>query len=471
MMKKPVIGFLPLYVELYDLTTPEIRPSIDAFHEKAVRRLKENGLEVVDTPVCRLKKEFEAAIKSFEENQADAIVTLHLAYSPSLESENALRKTDLPILILDTTPDYIYDQGTNENALMLNHGIHGVQDMCNLLTRNRKSFRIFAGHMEYSNVIERVAQAARAAMMAKKIKQARVGLVGGAFRGMGDFQIDLAELQKDLGIRVIPYDFEEGARRIAGITDADIQREFEADREKFEISRELAKETYQRSTRTCLAIRKWEQEEKLTAFSINFLETEGSPAGLPVMPFTECCKAMERGTGYAGEGDVLTAAFAGALLQGVKEATFTEMFCPNWRDGSVFLSHMGEFNYRVADGKPILQEKPFPYTSAENPTAAYQTMKPGRAVLANLAPFGGGSYRMTLASGEMLKIEGPNTMKNMVNGWFRPDLPLETFLEQFSQNGATHHSVLVYGDELESLEHMAYFLGVEKRILTGTFCA
>ena len=50
-MKKPLIGFLPLYVELYDLTTPEIRPDIDAFHEEVVKRLQEKGLEVINVPV------------------------------------------------------------------------------------------------------------------------------------------------------------------------------------------------------------------------------------------------------------------------------------------------------------------------------------------------------------------------------------------------------------------------------------
>ena len=72
----------------------------------------------------------------------------------------------------------------------------------------------------------------------------------------------------------------------------------------------------------------------------------------------------------------------------------------------MFLSHMGEFNCSVADGKPVLEEKPFPFTSAENPTVAYRSLKPGRAVFVNLAPFGTESTRMILAEGEMQKVEG-----------------------------------------------------------------
>lgn len=465
-MKKPLIGFLPLYVELYDLTTPEIRPDIDAFHEEVVKRLQEKGLEVINVPVCRLASEFASAVQKFKEQDVDAVVTLHLAYSPSLESEKALASVEVPIIILDTTPAYVYDQNTDDDALMKNHGIHGVQDMCNLLVRNKKIFKIFAGHIDHSDVLDKVAQAARTAMMVHTMKHSRVGMAGEPFHGMGDFQEDFSEMEKNLGIQTVPYDFAKADEIIKSVTPEELQKEYEADAEHFEIDPELSREVYDRSAKVCLAVRRWIEENRLTAFTINFLETEKDRPGLPVMPFTECCKAMERGIGYAGEGDVLTAAFTGALLSGYPEVTFTEMFCPNWRDGSVFLSHMGEFNYRVADGKPVLQEKPFPFTSADNPTVAYRTMKPGRAVFANLAPFGDGRYHMTLASGTMLKIEGPNKMEKAVNGWFKPDIPLENFLEQLSERGGTHHSVLVYGDEIEGLSLFADFLGVEKTILT-----
>ena len=145
--------------------------------------------------------------------------------------------------------------------------------------------------------------------------------------------------------------------------------------------------------------------------------------------------------------------------------TFTEMFCPDWEHGSVFLSHMGEFNYAIADGKPLLQEKPFPFTSAENPTVAYQTMKGGKAVYVNIAPFGGGRYTLTLAPGEMLTIRGENKQAAATNGWFKPEVSLPEFLAKFSQVGATHHSVLVYGDVLEQLLPLADYLGCKLEVI------
>lgn len=457
-MEKLKIGLLPLYVELYDISTPEIRPDIDAAHAYTVKRLQEQNLEVVTWQVCRLAEEFSAAIAHFEAEQVDALVTLHLAYSPSLESEKALAATDLPIIVLDTTPGYVYDQYTSDSALMLNHGIHGVQDMCNLLIRNGKKFTVCAGHMDHSDVLQRVVTAVKAARVASRLRKARVGLIGNAFAGMGDFRVPFADLKRDLGVEVVPYDFDKGAQRVAAVTQAQIDEEYASDCQRFVVPAELPRSVYDLSARTALAVRQWVEEEKLDGFSINFMEASKTQPGLPVMPFTECCSAMANGLGYAGEGDVLTAAFTGALLSAFEETTFAEMFCPDWKHGSVFLSHMGEFNYGIAAGKPVLQEKDFPYTDAENPTAAYQTMKGGKAVFVNFAPFGNGSYTLTLAPGQMLDIQGENTMRNMTNGWFKPDVPLEYFLEKYSQNGATHHGVLVYGDVLEPLMTLAELL-------------
>ena len=467
---KPKIGLLPLYIELYDRSNPEVRPEIEAFYKKAAEKLRGAGLEVLTVEVCRLAAEFSNALDYFEKNQADAVVTLHLAYSPSLESEEALKKTQLPIIILDTTPGYTFDQHTGIEAIMFNHGIHGVQDMCNLLIRNKKTFSIFAGHMDHSDVIDKVVIASRAAAMAMALRRCRVGLVGQPFKGMGDFSIPFDELKKDLGITVIPYDMKLGESYIASVTEEEINNEYKRDSERFEIDKNLTREVYNRSARVSLALRRWIKEQKLTALSVNFNETSCNNKGLPVMPFTECSTAMTEGLGYAGEGDVLTAAFVYALRTVFKETTFTEMFCPDWEHGTVFLSHMGEYNYDIADGKPFLTEKPFPFTDAENPTVAYKTMKGGKATFVNFAPFGNGVYRIIIAVGEMVPIKGENKINAAVNGWFKPSTSLdyeasisglEFFLEQFSGYGGTHHSALVYGDITEELLQFASHLGCE----------
>lgn len=463
-MKK--IGLLPLYLELYDKTCAFMRPKIENFRDTIVMQLEKCGLNILCAPICRLKEEFVSAVDKFEQEGVSAIITLHLAYSPSLESIDALISTNLPIIVLDTTESYAFDYSVSSQEILYNHGIHGVQDMCNLLKRHDKYYTIFAGHYERSNVLDNVAAYCRGVQIADDFRNSRVGLVGEPFPGMGDFYVPFTDLTAQFGINIISYDSEAGKDRIEKISEQEIIAEKEIDKIFFEWDPSLENESYRRSVKVCLALRKWIDEQRLTAVCVNFLETEGSNPGLPIMPFVECCKSMVRGIGYAGEGDVLTAALCGAMLQTFPETTFMEMFCPDWQGESIFISHMGEMNYRVSREKPVLTEMSFPYTSAENPTVAYATFKPGFAVVANLAPCAKGKYTLILALGEILDISHEkNNMTKSISGWFKPTKPLPDFLEAYSLAGGTHHSVMIYADCLAEMRAFAATMNFDCIIL------
>lgn len=130
------IGLLPLYVRLYDEVSTEYRQRMEQFYQAVARKFLDRRIEVVTVPICTVKREFDEAVAQFETAGCDAIVTLHLAYSPSLESIEALRKTKLPIIVLDTTPTDDFSSAQSPDEIMYCHGIHGVMDMCNLLQKN-----------------------------------------------------------------------------------------------------------------------------------------------------------------------------------------------------------------------------------------------------------------------------------------------------------------------------------------------
>ena len=97
-MAKIKIGLLLMYLKLYDDTMPDLRNEFEPF----IKSIK-LGFEIYLSPICRLDGEFKKAVKDFEKSGVNVIVTLHLAYSPSLECINALTETRLPLVVLDTT--------------------------------------------------------------------------------------------------------------------------------------------------------------------------------------------------------------------------------------------------------------------------------------------------------------------------------------------------------------------------------
>jgi L-arabinose isomerase len=172
---------------------------------------------------------------------------------------------------------------------------------------------------------------------------------------------------------------------------------------------------------------------------------------------------MARGLGYAGEGDVLTAALVGALQRAFGATTFTEVFCPDWAGDSLFLSHMGEINPDVAGDRPRLTVRPFFSGRAQPPAKLTCAVRPGPAVLVNLAPGPHDTFGLLVAPVAVLD-ESPALdpeMRATVRAWVRPAGGVAPFLEAYSRAGGTHHSALVLGPRAEALTAFGRFAGLD----------
>ncbi len=464
MKRKPKIGLLPLYLKLYDDTMPERRAGFEPFLKTVRMAFEKRGIETVPGEVCRLRSEFKRAMTRFEQQDVDCLVTLHLAYSPSEESAPVLAASRLPILMLDTTMDAAFGPATAPSRIMYNHGIHGAMDLACLLRRQGKTFEIVAGHAGNRKVMDRAADVARGLTAARYLRETRALRIGKAFSGMGDFAVAETVLRAKLGVQVKTI----GAGLVGGearkVSVSEIEAELKADLKRF---RRLASdESHRRSVRVSLGLRRLLDRGGYDAFSMNFLAFRGGAGSAESVPFLEASKSMARGIGYAGEGDVLTASLVGALARAFGKTTFTEIFCPDWRGNSLFLSHMGEINPEMAAAKPWLIEKPFPFTPAENPAVLACAPQPGPATYVNLAPGPNETFTLIVAPVRVLADTKRADMKKSVRGWIRPvSGSVADFLEAYGRAGGTHHSALVAGDRTEAVAAMARALGVECRII------
>ena len=454
------VGYLPLYIKLYDDSDPHSRDDMVEYMNMLLKMLESQGLEVVAADeICRVKPEFDRAAKKFNDADVSAVITQHLAYSPSLESIKALLSLKAPIVVFDTTPDYeLIKTAGYEKRIHANHGIHGVQDMCNLLKRNERPYYLCVGHALHSEVVSEVVGMCRAAEAAKAYKNMKVGSVGGSFTGMGDFLVSDERYKHDIGARVTYMTADVVKKYVKTITEKDIDAEIEIVDKKYNVD-VTNKKAYREETRSALAVRKWMQDEKIGSATINFLTLD--KCGLPKMPFVECCRIMERGLGYAGEGDVLTAGLVGALISVYPNTTFTEMFCPDWERDVILLSHMGESNPNLAQWKPLITDCKFNYNSCGDTVAMYNCYRPGKAVYINLAPMED-HYHLIVSNIELLDVGlERGAYGTSTQGWMKPCKPISDFLKEFSMAGGTHHSAMVYDADISEIKAFGNMMGFE----------
>ena len=468
MIKRTVkAGFLPLYIKLYDDYSMAWREPCLGHMEASAKALEAAGIEVVKAPICRTADEFRAEAEKFKAAGIDVLVTLHLAYSPSLESIDAIGSLGVPVVVLDSTPDYDF-MGSfyTGDIINANHGIHGVQDMCNLLTRRGIPYAVEAGQLDNSDVIDRVVRDCKLAVAAKNFHTIGIGSVGGAFKGMGDFSKTPEELKADFGQHVEVLEWDVYRRFYDAVTDEEVNAEIGRTAGYFYQTGEIDSGVRASVVRTGLALKHWMQANDLNAFTVNFFATGSN--GIHKMPFAPISVMMsEDGIGYAGEGDTLTAGLVGAMHSMFEDTTFTEMFCPDWKNGLIFLSHMGEMNLKIADGKAWLRQSAFKWSDAGDTLHASARYKAGNAVFINLAPRKEGYVLIATPVKMQTVYDDDSVYRGEVRGWMRPCMKVEKFLTEFSNLGGTHHSCLVYDLTPEDIVRFGRFAGLSVEVIDG----
>jgi L-arabinose isomerase len=458
-VRQPRIGVIPLYLAVYDEIAPQNHTEAANFARSVAETLRGRNLEVLLSGVCRVKPEIDLAVRDQIASGVDLLMTLHLTYAPSLEAVEALMETRVPLVLLDTTPHPRFADRATEEELLKNHGIYGVQDLASVLRRRGRPYRVITGHLNEDDVLREVDEVARAARAAQALTSMQVLALGTPAAGVGDFLVSPEELQAGLGVRTVAMDLPELADYVGQVNAGDVLAENDLDLESYACAG-LRPEALTDSNRLGLAVRAVLRERGLQAFTANFNDFD-PVLGLHSYPFLEACKAMARGVGYAGEGDVLTAALVGALLQALGEVTVCTMFCPDWAEHWLLMNYMGECNLTLAAEQPRLVDRRFPLGQLQNAVVPIFPVPAGAATLINLAPGPDGSFALIAGRVRVLTRELELGPPNSPHFWIRPEgLSLREFLGRFSELGGTHHSALAYGEQAGVAKAMAQMLGI-----------
>ena len=248
--------------------------------------------------------------------------------------------------------DAYFGQDVSPDRIMYNHGVHGVMDFASMLRRRKRPFEIVAGHASEAKLLDTASDLVRAAFAARCLRNTRAVRIGPAFEGIGDFALPEPALAARLGVHVQQVDLDEFDGAVQSVSVSAV-RSGNCPRPQ-----PVRLPSWPRKSMPARYGLAWDCAAFLAmagmTLSVSTSRLSTAPTGRRTRcHFSEISKAISRGTGYAGEGDVLTAALVGALARAFGATTFTEVFCPDWAGGSLFLSHMGEINPAVAVADPL----------------------------------------------------------------------------------------------------------------------
>jgi L-arabinose isomerase len=459
---RPKIGLLALTLELYETLAPDLRKNRENWVRQEILPALQPRADVLFEHAVFRRSEVEAALAGFEAAQADAVLVLLLSYSPSQLSLRALQDTRLPILLWNTQELFAVDQSYSLAELVDNHGVHGTQDLANVLLRAGVKFHYVTSHLRDADALEELNDFFVAAAAVRRLRSARLGLLGYPFPGMGDFAVDTSRMAATLGCSWDILTVEDYIKRAAAADAGTVAKLVAEYRTSYAVAPDVTGSDLDSTARVELALRGMVADHDLAGLTYQFLAF-GDDERTPTLPFVAASRLMGEGIGFGGEGDLISAAATWFLNRLHPPATFSEIFTIDFAGNSLFMSHMGEANVAMAARarKVALVARPTPITrTRDRQLVLVTTLEPGPATLVTLTLTAANRWRI-IASPVTVEDFGPLPSLCVPHFKLKPAGDVRKFLTDYATAGGPHHNMVCFGDARPRLRMAAKLLDAE----------
>jgi L-arabinose isomerase len=301
-----------------------------------------------------------------------------------------------------------------------------------------------------------------AAAAVQRLREAKVGMLGYPFPGMGDFAVDATHLRATLGCSQTILTVEDYVKRSSAADAGGVAKLVAEYRASYDVAKDVTGADLESTARVELALRGMVADHGLSALTYQFLAF-GDDGRTPTVPFVAASRLMAEGIGFGGEGDVIAAAATSFLNWLNPPASFSEIFTIDFAGNSVLMSHMGESNVAMArrDRKVSLVARPTPITRTRDRQLALVTsFEPGPATFGALAQAPEGKWRI-IASSVTIEDFGPLTSLCVPHFKIKPAGDVRQFLTDYANAGGPHHNMVCFGDARRRLRLAAGLMGAD----------
>jgi L-arabinose isomerase len=437
--------------------TAHMRPAATAAAQGIADLLGEYG-DVVHAGLVEEEHQAAAAARLFNAEDVDIIVAMELAYTKGVVPARAMIDTTAPVLVWNAQKIGRLGEGDGFDVVMLNSGMAGIPELTAVLLRTGRDFTMITSRLDDPEGRRKVRDVITAAAVRRRLRTARVALVGHPFEGMTDLMFDGLSLRQEIGPVVWPLEPEKIAVRFGAIPQPEVDATVAAERARYKVDIEPA--LFERSVRLALAIESTVREGGFDAFTA-FDQVWLTDPRVGIIPSYGTGRLCEIGVPAAPEGDVNCAVAQLILQELAGQATTVENYVIDFENNAVMFSHDGHGNPALATSGGVAVKHSIYYEGLHGFGAGFEfAYQPGRVTNLALVTMGENRWRFVISEGDFLPfpprpISAPQTL-------FRHEtLPVDEWCNQWCAAGAPHHMAAAQGHWTDQLLSLAKMLNVE----------
>jgi L-fucose isomerase-like protein len=438
------IAFLPLARMTFDI------PLAEEMTRKARTCLKDANLGLIGPKkLITDLASAQAAASELSEKTPDLVVIFQATFADSTMVALLTEAIDAPVFLW-AIPEPMTGERLRLNSLC------GINLAGHALTLKKHPYSYTYAKPEDPAVIDQIRALAAAGNIRRRLRSARLGVIGEHPAGMDSCHLDQPLLESKLGIQVVRIDLErvfEHARCISNGILNKIHSQLILNIKNLD---ELDQTSLMGSLSVYSALKQITEEENLQALAVRcwpefFTELGCAACGAMSMlsdgfdsrtPIPCSCEADVNGTVIQ------------LILQWAADAPAfgTDIVAMDFEEDIVALWHCGLAPLSMAN--PAVEPQGGIHSNRQVPLVMEFPLKPGRVTIARLSR-ASGELRFVLGRGEMLPSPQPFTG---TSGVLRLETPARQFFDHLLQEGLEHHVSLVYGDHLASMMALADLL-------------
>ena len=437
---------------------PELKAMGEKMYAKLHQGLQEFGEviapELVDTP-----DKARVAATFFQAHSVDILLIFPFGYTTGMCISPVVSAVSVPIRILNAHEDSAYDYKSADTAIYLHHeGVCCIPEYAGTLVELGKAFKVRTGHFKDHRFWNEVTSDCAGAAAARAFKSLNFGVIGKTYDGMTDMPIDEHRLLKTTGRLLDRPEVEEIENAFNRVTSGQIEDMFGQLRAMYDVDTTVTNEHMQVSAQVAVAFDEVITKHDIHGFGYYWWGEKEFVTQLRAQSALAVSRLTALGRPGVTEGDVKTAMAMKIMDLLGAGGMFTEFFSMDFDENFIMLGHDGPANINVADGKAKLQHLTVHHGKTGHGLGIDFRIPDGPVTLLNLTQFAAAStFKLIYTTaeaipGDILNIGNPNCR-------IRVSKLLHEFMDDWCQQGPSHHIAIGLGDQSQKLEAFAEAIG------------
>ncbi|MCJ7434331.1 MAG: L-fucose/L-arabinose isomerase family protein [Anaerolineales bacterium] len=423
--------------------------------QQACDQLQQAGFELLtaDSLIADLAgvQAYLSKLDGLEYAGIDLLIIFQATFADSTMVVEIAQAVDAPILLW-AVPETWTGERLRLNSLC------GINLAGHALTLRKIQFEYVYGSPQDTEIIDKIQYLAPAGALRRKLKTARLGVVGEHPVGMDTCHLDETRLRDLFGIQIQRIELVEVFDRARSIPNVTISKTRSVLDARLQNLTSLDQIPLNGTLSVYTALKDIAAEHKLDGLAVRcwpefFTELGCAACGAMSMlsdgfgqstPLPCSCEADINGTLTQLVLQILADAPAfGTDIVGIDQA---EDLIALWHCGLAPLS-MADQNTPARGGV---------HSNRGVPLVMEFALRPGEITFARISQ-AAGDLRFVIGKGEFLALPKPFSG---TSGTLRPDIPAKRFLDSLMREGLEHHISIVYGDHMNSLVAFANLAGI-----------